>query len=132
MLITVWAPMEVTRRSRDGYVMVMWQYRLQRGHKRSQEITEKSHKGHITITGYRLQVTDHKMIKTNYCSYSSFDFINYYMVDYVITSFIVYYNNSKKLLKNQNLIRLSTNFEIKKISLNFYLCKNLKAVRYII
>ena len=72
------------------------------------------------------------MATANYYFYSLFDFEIYYMIDYVIIRFIIYHNNRKNLLKIQNLIRLSINFDLKKISLNFCLCKNLRAVRYII
>ena len=86
----------------------------------------------MTVKEYRLQVTGHRTVTAGYWSYSLFDFVIYYMVDYVIIRSIFYYNNRKNLLKNQNLIRLSTNFDLKKISLNFCLCKNLRAARYII
>ena len=72
------------------------------------------------------------MVITNCYFYVLFDFIIYYIVDYVIIKFIFYYNNHKNLLKTQNFIGLSTNFDLKKINLNFYLYKNLRAARYII
>ena len=71
------------------------------------------------------------MVIADYYSYSLFDFIIYHMVDHVIIRFLFYRNNRKNLLKIQNFIELSTNFNSKKISLNFYLCKNLKTLRYI-
>ena len=122
----------VTWRLCDGHVIIQVTERSQeviRGHG---EVTERSHDGHITVTGYKLQVTGHRTVTAGYCSYSLFDFIIYYMVDYVINGSILHHNNRKNLLKNQDLIRLSTNFDLKKISLNFCLCKNLRAARYII
>ena len=111
--ITITDYRDIIEISRKGYITIQITERSQEITERLRKNHKKSHNGHITVTNYRLQITDHRIITANYYSYFLFDFISYYIINYVIIKSIFYYNNRKNLLKNQNLIRLSTNFNLK-------------------